>query len=106
MQVQYVQHDLISRLQGQVQVLEEEKAEGQKKFAIVQAEGLTLSCQVTDLTGQKAELVEHNKEVQARATGLEVQVTDLTQEVDHFKQRARVACEEQSQQKKVSFMLC
>ncbi|DBA69226.1 TPA: hypothetical protein ACH3X2_012973 [Trebouxia sp. C0005] len=98
--VQYVQHDLISRLQGQVQVLEEEKAEGQKKFAIVQAEGLTLSCQVTDLTGQKAELVEHNKEVQARATGLEVQVTDLTQEVDHFKQRARVACEEQSQQKK------
>ena len=96
-----MQHD-VTRLQGQVQVLEGEKAEGQKQFKILQAEGVILIRQVTDLTGQKAELVQHIKVVEPRATCLEVQVTDLTSAMEDYKQRARVAREEQSQQQKVS----
>ncbi len=101
MQVQYMQHD-VTRLQGQVQVLEGEKAERQTQFKILQAEGVILKCQVSDLTGQKAGLDDRIKVVEVRATGLEVQVTDLTSEVNRFKERARVAREEQSQERKVS----
>lgn len=95
-------HHDVTWLQGRVQVLEGEKAEGQRQFESVQVEGVILRRQVGDLAGQKAGLEEHLKEVEVWATGLEVRVTDLTKEVDHFKQRARVACEEQSQEQKVS----
>jgi len=101
MQVKDMQDD-VTRLEGREQVLEAEKAEGQNEFRTLQAEGVVLLRQVTDLTGQKAELVEKIKLVDGRATGLEVQVTDLTSEVEDFKKRARVAREEQSQQQKVS----
>ena len=94
--------DDVTRLEGRVQVLEGEKAEGQNEFRTLQAEGVVLLRQVTDLTGQKAERVEKVKLVEVGATGLEAQVTDLSSEVEDFKKRARKAREEQSQQQKVS----
>lgn len=100
MQVKDMQDD-VTWLEGRVQVLEGEKAEGQEQFNILQAEGLVLLPQVTDLTGQKAELVGKVKVVEVRVTGLEVQVTDLSSAVEDFKEKARVAREEQSQQQQV-----
>ncbi|KAL0020049.1 hypothetical protein WJX77_009271 [Trebouxia sp. C0004] len=91
--VQDMQNDA-TWLQGRVQVLEEEKAEGQRQSGILQANGVILIRQVSDLTGQKAGLVGHIKEVEVRVAALEAQVIGLTKEVDH-KERARVACEEQ-----------
>ncbi len=101
MQVRDMQN-YVTRLEGQVQVLEGENAEGQEQFESLQAEGVVLLRQVTDLTGQKAELIEKVEVVEVRASDLEVQVTDLTSEVADFEEKARKAREEQSQQRQVS----
>ncbi len=94
--------DDVTRLQGREQVLEGEKAEGQNELETLQAEGVVLLRQVTDLTGQKAELAQQLKVVDGTAIGLEGRITELTIVVELFKERARKAREEQSQQQKVS----
>lgn len=94
--------DGVTRLEGRVQVLERENAEGQGQFETLQAEGVVLRREVTELTGQKAKLIEKVEVVEVRASDLEVQVTDLTSEVADFEEKARKAREEQSQQRQVS----